>query len=422
MSERNQNSDTLSNPNEKQNQLKLVMSHVTINMAVSIMTFTTRGELLKQVFKSGDYTQVGKIMSYWTGITAAVEFLLNPTVGKLSDSYGRKPYMMLSPYAAIILKTWVLLRPSLFSLTVERVVCDGLRTLSGTTMANAAITDLVEPNQLRAAFSSMYMYLGASIIAGPLLASQMSARGTYVAAIALATVQLYTDQFWLQETLQEEDKKPNVGFVNPFEMFKLFTTGDSAITTSNIVMTFQNLLDVKIMADPLITIQLNTLKWTRSATQQFTSILGAGFLVGGRLTDLCVDYLGMKDVHARTTFTHCMTLFGNLTLGFFPSSVTMCVNGFSGWIGTQRTHGIKQLATNLSLKNSNIGKGELQGLQSNLRALCVSIGPFIYAWAFSKGIKIGRPALALVVSGMFVVLAERYHQKLKQELLTEKKD
>ena len=92
------------------------------------------------------------------------------------------------------------------------------------------------------------------------------------------------------------------------------------------------------------------------------------------------------------------------------------------WIGTQRTHGIKQLATNLSLKNSNIGKGELQGLQSNLRALCVSIGPFIYAWAFSKGIKIGRPALALVVSGMFVVLAERYHQKLKQELLTEKKD
>ena len=91
MSEGNQNSDTLSNTNKKQNQLKLVMSHVTINMAVSIMTFTTRGELLKQVFKSGDYTQVGKIMSYWTGITAAVEFLLNPTVGKLSDSYGRKP-------------------------------------------------------------------------------------------------------------------------------------------------------------------------------------------------------------------------------------------------------------------------------------------------------------------------------------------
>jgi MFS transporter, DHA1 family, tetracycline resistance protein len=234
-------------------QLSLVMSHLTLNMAVSIMTFTTRGELLKMVLKSKDYSQVGRIMSYWTGITAFVEFLLNPTVGKLSDAYGRKPFMMLSPYAAILLKSWVLMRPSLFSLTVERVVCDGLRTLSGTTMANAAVTDLVEPNKLRGAFSQMYMYLGAAIIVGPLVASKMSARGTYYAAIALAGIQLYTDQFWLQETLADTDRKPYKGFVNPFELFRLFLAGNDAITTSNIVMTFQNLIDVKIMADPLIT-------------------------------------------------------------------------------------------------------------------------------------------------------------------------
>jgi DHA1 family tetracycline resistance protein-like MFS transporter len=395
----------------KQQQFNLVMAHVTINMAVSIFNFQTRGELLKNVL-GGDYSAVGRYMSYWTGLTACVEFLLNPTMGKLSDAYGRKPFMMLSPYAAILLKSWVLYKPSLLSLSVERVVCDGLRTLSGTTMANAAVTDLVEPHQLRQSFSTMYTALGAAIVVGPLIASRMSARATYAASIGLACIQLYTDQFWLEETLPTSQQRPFHGFVNPFEMFRLFTTGSSTTTTSAWVMTFQNLLDVKIMADPLITIQLNTLKWSRQATQQFSSILGMGFVVGGKLTDSIVNVLGWNDLHSRTTFTHGITGLVNVLLGLFPSSATMFLDGVGGWIGTQRSHGIKQLATNLTLKHGSIGKGELAGLQANLRALCVSIGPFLYASAFTRGVKMGKPALALLLSATFVLLAEVYHRKL----------
>ena len=404
----------------KQQQLSLVMSHVTINMAVSIMNFQTRGEILKNIL-GGDYSSVGRYMSYWTGLTACVEFLLNPTIGKLSDTYGRKPFMMLSPYAAIVLKTWVLLRPSLLSLTVERVVCDGLRTLSGTTMGNAAITDLVAPDQLRSAFSTMYTALGAAIVVGPLVASRMSARATYYAAIGLACVQLYTDQFWLKETLPPAQQRPYAGFVNPFEMFRLFTTGSEATTLSYWIMTFQNLLDVKIMADPLITIQLNTLKWSRAATQQFSSILGMGFVVGGKLTDVLIRALGVTDVHSRTTVTHGITFVGNTLLGLFPSSFTMMLDGVGGWVGNTRSHGIKQLSTNLTLKGGLIGKGELAGLQANLRALCVSIGPFLYAMAYTRGVKMGRPAFALLLSASFVLLAEMYHQKLKKLLVVEKK-
>ena len=56
----------------------------------------------------GDYAKVGSYLSTWTGVTALAEFVLNPTIGRLSDTYGRKPFMMLSPYAAIVLKAWVL--------------------------------------------------------------------------------------------------------------------------------------------------------------------------------------------------------------------------------------------------------------------------------------------------------------------------
>eukprot|EP00912_Choanoflagellata_sp_UC4_P001564 UC4_evm5s991 len=233
-------------------QLLLVKSHCTINMAVSILNFTTRGEILKDIL-GGDYVQVANYLSAWTTSTAAVEFFLNPTIGKLSDNIGRKPFMVLAPYAAIILKTWVLLKPSVLSLTVERIVCDGLRTLSGSTMGSAALADLVPAKDLGKAYSSLWSSMGIAIILSPLVASRLSARGTYFAAIGLAVVQLITDQFYLEETLPEEKKRPFKGFVNPFELFRLFNT-TNLLTTASSLLAIQYLMDVKIVADPLMTV------------------------------------------------------------------------------------------------------------------------------------------------------------------------
>ena len=67
----------------------------------------------------------------------------------------------------------------------------------------------------------MYSFMGIAIIASPLIASRLSARGTYKAAIALAFVQLFTDQFLLQETLPESARKPFGGVSNPFSLLRM---------------------------------------------------------------------------------------------------------------------------------------------------------------------------------------------------------
>ena len=113
----------------KKQQLRLVQIHCAINMAVSMMNFTSRGILLQEVL-GGDYSKVAGYMSTWTGVTALIEFCLNPTLGKLSDAYGRKTFMVIAPYAALVLKTIVLMFPSVSTLTLERIVCDGLRTFA----------------------------------------------------------------------------------------------------------------------------------------------------------------------------------------------------------------------------------------------------------------------------------------------------
>ena len=90
----------------------------------------------------------------------------------------------------------------------------------------------------------------------------------------------------------------------------------------------------------------------------------------------------------------------------------MVISGFAGWIGDQKPHCIKQMATNLALKTGKFGKGELSGLQANLRALCVSIGPFVYAAAYARGVKVGRPGAAFLAAAVVCTAAELMHQRL----------
>jgi hypothetical protein len=64
--------------------VNLCNMHATLNMFVSILNYTTRTEMLTVLLK-GDFAQTSAYMSYWTGVTALLEFLINPTLGSLSD-------------------------------------------------------------------------------------------------------------------------------------------------------------------------------------------------------------------------------------------------------------------------------------------------------------------------------------------------
>ena len=194
-----------------------------------------------------------------------------PTIGRLADTFGRKPFMIMAPYAAIVLKILVLLKPSVMMLTVERIVCDLLRVISGTTMGQVAINDIVPRDSLSVAYAQQQAYTAIGILGAPLIGSLMSARGTYYAAIALAAVQLASDQFMLKETLPKDQRKPFAGIANPFDLIRLFTT-EKTLTQASTVMSLQFLMDNKILADPEQVYKLDTLGWSREFMQVRYSI------------------------------------------------------------------------------------------------------------------------------------------------------
>jgi hypothetical protein len=79
--------------------VNLCNMHATLNMFVSILNYTTRTELLKDLLK-GDFAQTSAYMSMWTGVTALLEFCVNPTLGSLSDV--RPPHALTLLYGLTI--------------------------------------------------------------------------------------------------------------------------------------------------------------------------------------------------------------------------------------------------------------------------------------------------------------------------------
>jgi MFS family permease len=357
---------------KKQRQLKLIRLHCFLNAFVSMLNYTTRTEILREICQN-DFGRMASIMSTWTGTTAVFEFLLNPSVGSLSDAYGRRPLMLMAPYFAVILKTWVLINPSLLSITVEKMVCDGLRTITGTTMGGAAVSDLCSGKELAVETAGLFGALGASIVLGPLIGSQLSINGSYQLAIVAAAGQLYCDQTYLDETLSDDKKRPFDGFVNPFGVMKLFTT-DAALCSVSAILALHNFVDMKIMADPSMLYQMEYLKWPRSKSQYFSVVFGLGMIFGRGITKNGMAKFGD---HGHTSVAHmCMVLGDMLFLGA-GNEISMWCRMLLGWYGTSMSNSMKAFGSDFAV-DSGMGKGEYAGLAANMRAMVSGTLELIY--------------------------------------------
>ena len=102
---------------KKLQQLQLFNVHMACNVALSLFVFNVRTEVLRGLVRN-DVQRLTNILSSWAASIGLLEFLFNPTIGRLSDAFGRKPFMLAAPVASAILKTLTVLNPSLFTLTV----------------------------------------------------------------------------------------------------------------------------------------------------------------------------------------------------------------------------------------------------------------------------------------------------------------
>jgi len=118
-------------------------------------------------FQGGDLARAAETVGDFGLIFAAMQFIVSPIAGALSDRIGRRPIILLSNFGLGLDYVLMALAPTLTLLFIGRVI-SGITAASFST-AGAYIADVTPPEKRAAGFGMLGAAFGLSFVLGPAL-------------------------------------------------------------------------------------------------------------------------------------------------------------------------------------------------------------------------------------------------------------
>jgi len=154
------------------------------------------------------------------------QFIAGPYLGRLSDTRGRVPVLIISQIGTAVSFVMLALAPSTFFLYLARIL-DGI-TGGNIIVAQAYVTDITPREKRTEALGYIFAVFGIGFILGPALGSLLSAafgpRIPYLFAAGAAMLVVILTRLTLEETLSPEQQEANRDFkkegVNILELLK----------------------------------------------------------------------------------------------------------------------------------------------------------------------------------------------------------
>lgn len=169
-----------------------------------------------------DVTPIGGVL---TAVYGVMNFLAMPTLGSLSDRFGRRPVLLLS--LATLAVDFIIMgfAHSLWLLFVGRML-SGISAATVST-AYAYVSDVTEPEERGRAFGMIGATFGLGFIIGPVLGGllgKIDPRAPFFAAAALALCNVAYGFFVLPESLPATRRRAfDWKRANPFGAFRHFS-------------------------------------------------------------------------------------------------------------------------------------------------------------------------------------------------------
>ena len=171
-----------------------------------------------------DIAQAALIGGWMFFAFSATQFLFGPTLGNLSDAFGRRPLLLIAVFGLGVDFLITALAPNLFWLFVGRTfagLCGGSYVI-----ANAYIADVTPPEGRAKAFGMMGAAFGLGFVIGPAIGGLLGAYGPRVpffVAAGISFLNFLFGYFVLPETLKPEQRRSFEWVrANPFGTFKVF--------------------------------------------------------------------------------------------------------------------------------------------------------------------------------------------------------
>jgi MFS transporter, DHA1 family, tetracycline resistance protein len=169
-----------------------------------------------------------------------MQFVFGPLIGNLSDTYGRRPLLLISVFGLAVDYLLTAFAPNLWWLFVGRIFA-GLCGASYTT-ANAYLADITKPEDRATAFGYIGAAFGVGFIVGPAIGGLLGEYGPRVPFFAAALISMLNfifGYFVLPETLPARMRRPfSLARANPFGTFKVFLTYRQVIPLSIVMFLY----------------------------------------------------------------------------------------------------------------------------------------------------------------------------------------
>jgi DHA1 family tetracycline resistance protein-like MFS transporter len=167
-------------------------------------------------------SQAARVSGWLMGVFAAMQFLFGPVMGGLGDRFGRRPVILFSMLAFGLDYLVMGFAPTLSWLFVSRAIAG----IAGAIFvpATAYIADITPPERRAQNFGLIGAAFGLGFVIGPALGGLLGSlgpRAPFIAAAALALVNVTVGSFMLPESLPKDRRRPfSPARANPFGTFR----------------------------------------------------------------------------------------------------------------------------------------------------------------------------------------------------------
>ncbi|MCU0910802.1 MAG: MFS transporter [Rhodobacteraceae bacterium] len=196
--------------------LTLLIDAMGIGLILPVMP-----DLIQEV-TGGTLAQAALWGGVLTTVFAVMQFLFGPTVGALSDRFGRRPVLLVSLGVMALDYLVMALAGTIWLLLVTRVV--GGITAATQSTATAYIADISRPEEKAARFGLTGAAFGLGFVLGPMaggLLSEFGTRAPFFAAAALALANMAFGWVVLRETVTDRIRRRFDPLrANPFGAFR----------------------------------------------------------------------------------------------------------------------------------------------------------------------------------------------------------
>lgn len=199
-------------PVNQKRALTFIFITVMINSMGIGLIMPVMPDLLQDLLGGVETVSVGAAAAWGGWLTtsyALMQFVVSPTLGNLSDAYGRRPVLLISLFVMFVDYMIMALTPSLAILFLARIMAGAASSTFAT--ANAYIADITPPEKRAQSFGLTGAAFGVGFVLGPALGGIVGELGPRVPFFAAAALTLGNFVFgWLAlpESLRPEKRRP----------------------------------------------------------------------------------------------------------------------------------------------------------------------------------------------------------------------